>query len=143
MRDLYRVLQVDPAADPDVIAAAYRVLARKLHPDRGGHQAALMTELNAAYAVLRNRESRAQYDRDRRAGIQPGLAAQDPEGVPFSTPSNGRLDFGRYEGWTLRDVAGQDIDYLRWLSRHASSARHRQEIAMLLREFDAPKGRGR
>ncbi|HEY4767819.1 MAG TPA: J domain-containing protein, partial [Candidatus Limnocylindria bacterium] len=32
-RDPYRILGVLPEADPDVIRAAYRVLARKLHPD--------------------------------------------------------------------------------------------------------------
>lgn len=143
MRDLYRILQVDPAADPDVIAAAYRVLARKLHPDQGARDAARMAELNAAYGVLRDPITRAEYDRERRAGIQRAMPQPDPEGVPFSAPSDGRLDFGRYEGWTLREVAGHDIDYLRWLSRHASGARHRQEIAMLLREFVAPKARRR
>lgn len=143
MRDLYSVLHVDPAADPDVIAAAYRVLARKLHPDQGGRDAARMAELNAAYSVLRDRDRRAQYDRDRRAGIQRAMPSPDPDGVPFSAPSDGRLDFGRYEGWTLRDIAKHDIDYLRWLSRHASGARHRQEIAMLLRELDTPKHRPR
>jgi curved DNA-binding protein CbpA len=31
-RDFYKVLQVDPDADPDVIAAAYEVLSGKLNP---------------------------------------------------------------------------------------------------------------
>jgi len=31
--DLYRVLQVDPSADPEVIEAAYKRLALKYHPD--------------------------------------------------------------------------------------------------------------
>ena len=34
--DHYRVLQVDPAADLEVIQAAYRVLARRYHPDLSG-----------------------------------------------------------------------------------------------------------
>ena len=34
-RDPYRILQVQPDADPDVMQAAYRVLARKAHPDAG------------------------------------------------------------------------------------------------------------
>ena len=33
INDFYRVLQVDPAAEPEVIRAAYRALARKYHPD--------------------------------------------------------------------------------------------------------------
>ena len=31
--DLYRLLQVDPRADTDVIRAAYRTLAAKNYPD--------------------------------------------------------------------------------------------------------------
>jgi len=28
------------------------------------------------------------------------------------------LDFGRYRGWTLAQVARQDRDFLEWLQRH-------------------------
>src|SRR5215207_1644847 len=62
--DLYRILQVDPAADPDVIQAAYRVLARKFHPDGAGSDA-LMKRLNGAWEVLGDARRRARYDIDR------------------------------------------------------------------------------
>lgn len=140
-RDAYRVLQVDAEADPDVIAAAYRVLARKLHPDAGGADAARMAELARAYAVLRDPVRRQAYDRERRGAVRAQVA---PAPVPPSSdPAPGdtsRLDFGRYRGWTLPEVARRDPDYLRWLSRHASGARHRAEIAQLLRQIDAPAG---
>lgn len=136
-RDAYRVLQVDPLADPDVIAAAYRVLARKLHPDNGVADAARMAELNEAYRRVRDPEERRRYDRERRAGVERAAPAvpADPDGVSFSQPSDGRLDFGRYAGWTLEEVARRDLDYLRWLQRHASGARHRTEIAQILRRY--------
>lgn len=143
MRDLYQVLQVDPAAEADVIAAAYRVLARKLHPDRAAREGERMIELNRAYAILRDPSSRARYDRDRALGIQQPIPVPEPDGVRYTAPTAGRLDFGRYEGWTLRDVARRDPDYLRWLSRHASGARHRAEIEALLRELEPPKSRPR
>lgn len=140
-RDAYRVLQVDPHADPDVIAAAYRVLARKLHPDRGSADAVRMAELNTAYARVRDPDERRAYDRERRAGIQRAAAPAplDPDGVAYSQPSDGRLDFGRYAGWTLEEVARRDLDYLRWLQRHASGARHRAEIGQLLRRYAPPE----
>ena len=31
--DLYKVLQVDPHAEPEVVDAAFRRMARKYHPD--------------------------------------------------------------------------------------------------------------
>ena len=45
-----------------------------------------------------------------------------------------RLDFGRYEGWSLYDLAKRDPAYLRWLARHSSGLRFRREIARVLGE---------
>ncbi len=47
-------------------------------------------------------------------------------------PGSTKLDFGRYAGWSLRDLARHDPDYLRWLSRHSSGLRYRTEIGRLL-----------
>ena len=44
------------------------------------------------------------------------------------------LDFGRYEGWRLRELARRDPDYLRWLARHSSGIRYRTAIEQVLRE---------
>ena len=67
--DLYKVLQVDPEADPEVVQAAYRRLARKFHPDvaPGPEAAARMTAINAAWAVLGDPEERRAYDHERAA----------------------------------------------------------------------------
>lgn len=147
-RDPYRILQVDPGADAEVIAAAFRVLARKLHPDSGSADAARMAELNWAYGLLRDRDSRARYDRDRRLGrtepARPPAAPTRRDGVgrsPDSGVGGARLDFGRYSGWTLREVARRDLDYLRWLSRHSSGAPLREEISALLWELDPDAAR--
>lgn len=64
-RDLYRVLQVDPSADPEVIEAAYRRLALKYHPDLnlGDSQAEdQMKRINEAFRVLGKPQLRADYD---------------------------------------------------------------------------------
>ncbi len=65
--DYYQILQVDPSAEPDVIAATYRRLARKYHPDVSADPAAgaKMTRLNEAYEILSNPESRRRYDTER------------------------------------------------------------------------------
>ncbi len=63
--DLYRALQVDPSADPEVIEAAYKRLALKYHPDhnRGDPQAEEhMKRINEAYRVLGKPDLRADYD---------------------------------------------------------------------------------
>jgi curved DNA-binding protein CbpA len=57
MPDFYEVLQVHPSAEPEVIRAAYRILARKYHPDHGG-DARRMVVLNDAWDVLGDKSSR-------------------------------------------------------------------------------------
>ena len=64
MSDHYEVLQVHPRAEPDVIRAAYRILARKYHPDMGG-DANRMIAINDAWDVLGDPARRAAYDAKR------------------------------------------------------------------------------
>ncbi len=61
---LYQQLQVDPAADIEVIDAAYRRLAMRYHPDRDKSDEAVqrMQVLNEAKRVLSDPVSRARYD---------------------------------------------------------------------------------
>ncbi len=63
-RDYYKMLQVDPEADADVIAAAYRRLSLKYHPDtnRAADATRRMQEINEAYEVLKDAARRARYD---------------------------------------------------------------------------------
>lgn len=64
--DYYRILQVDPEADPDVVEAAYKRLARKYHPDLNPEPDAnqRMQEINVAYEVLGDPEKRAEYHQE-------------------------------------------------------------------------------
>ena len=65
--DPYKVLQVDPEAEDEVIQAAYRRLAQKYHPDVAGPDgSARMASINAAWELLRDPASRAAVDRERR-----------------------------------------------------------------------------
>ena len=65
--DLYEILQVHHAAEPEVIEAAYRRLLRMYHPDVNKTSQAhdITVCLNAAYEVLRDPAKRADYDRRR------------------------------------------------------------------------------
>ncbi|HET6379650.1 MAG TPA: DnaJ domain-containing protein [candidate division Zixibacteria bacterium] len=143
-RDPYRILNVIPGADPDVIKAAYRVLARKLHPDAGAAMdeatARRMVDLNWAYAQIRDAAARQRWETERKAPPPPTAAGPRTHGAGWTPedPTAVVLDFGRYRGWTLREIARRDLEYLSWLRRHASGARFRGAIDQLLRE-----GRGR
>lgn len=84
--DPYKILQVDPEAEDEVIQAAYRRLAQKYHPDVAGPDGAeRMTAINAAWALLRDPAQRASHDRERRLTPDPPAA-----GPTASTSSNAR-----------------------------------------------------
>ncbi len=73
-RDYYEVLGVSRDASPDEIRRAYRRLARKYHPDvsKDKDAEARFKEVNEAYQVLGDRETRARYDRFGHAGLDQG-----------------------------------------------------------------------
>jgi curved DNA-binding protein CbpA len=204
--DPYKILQVDPEAEDEVIAAAYRRLARKYHPDTATGSEALgrMEAINAAWEVLGNSARRAAHDRQRalraamsRSGAAaaagptpsggeggPGRAAPRPApgpapnaarpaspphprepdvvsrdwssgrssvgggydpsmrradgtgaaGPPPGNPSGSVMNFGRYSGWSLGEIARSDLEYLEWLDRMPIGRPYRDEIDAILRQ---------
>jgi curved DNA-binding protein CbpA len=140
--DFYRVLQVDPAADPDVIQAAYRVLARKLHPDLTGDEEG-MKSVNAAWDILRDAQKRQRYDRERGAAVEAAAPTPTPPaktyvpdhaGPPPGNPFGPLVTFGRYEGWSLGEIARVDRPFLEWLRGVPAGRGLRDEIDLVLRQ---------
>jgi curved DNA-binding protein CbpA len=138
--DLYGILQVDPRAEHTVIQAAYHALARRVHPDQSGNDASssTMALLNRAYGVLRDPIQRRAYD-DSRTVPQPIAepTVQPAAPAPVAVAADGgaqrtTVSFGRYQGWTLQQLAKQDPEYLEWLRRHSSGIGYRRQIDELL-----------
>jgi curved DNA-binding protein CbpA len=59
-----------------------------------------------------------------------GLGAAGP---PPGRPSGMVLNFGRYAGWSLGEVARHDIEYIEWLDRAPIGRNYRQEVDGILR----------
>lgn len=78
MSDLYDILDVARDATPDEIKKAYRRAARSAHPDAGGDEETFK-QVQRAYKVLSDPQSRARYDRFGDDGT-PGSRGQDPFG---------------------------------------------------------------
>ncbi len=78
-RDLYQILQVDPAAEPEVVQAAFKRLALKYHPDTNPSPDAhrRMQELNEAYAIIGDPYQRAAYDRERQEKLKAQRQAEE------------------------------------------------------------------
>ncbi len=236
--DPYKVLQVDPQAEAEVIGAAYRRLARMYHPDVSpdpdSHEK--MIAINQAWEQLRDPVKRAAVDRAlmRASGTAAWAAAADaqartarrapaapanPEGTgPVTTPSPGGtpppdtsagspgsanrpfgsmsdpvdvasvgpaagpgprawttgrvpiggfssgatsrpdgegaagappgnpsgsvLNFGRYAGWSLGEIARMEVEYLEWLDRMPIGRAYHQEIDEILRAKGLRSSRG-
>ncbi len=60
-KDYYKILGVDKKASTEEIKTAFRKMAHKHHPDKGGDEEKFK-EVNEAYQVLGNENKRQQYD---------------------------------------------------------------------------------
>jgi len=67
--ELYKVLGVEKTAGQDEIRKAYRKLAIKNHPDKGGDPEEFK-KIQAAYEVLKDEEKRAKYDKYGLEGVE-------------------------------------------------------------------------
>ena len=103
-RDYYEVLGVDKNADEAAIKKAYRVLAKKYHPDMNPGDAEAekkFKEASEAYAILSDPEKRRQYDQYGHAAFENGGGAGGFGGFDF----NG-ADFGDIFGDIFGDLFG-------------------------------------
>lgn len=90
--DLYATLGVSPRADAAELAMAYRAMLHRHHPDKGVEASVERTiAVVRAYAVLRDDDGRARYDRTRllrwsarrREEASPLLLAGDRDELPL------------------------------------------------------------
>ncbi|HEV7798964.1 MAG TPA: DnaJ domain-containing protein [Pyrinomonadaceae bacterium] len=63
-KDYYEILGANERTTPRDLERLYKRMAARHHPDRGGSEEAMKT-LNEAYGVLRNKETRHEYDAQR------------------------------------------------------------------------------
>ncbi len=95
MEDYYKVLGISRDASKEEIKKAYKKLAHKHHPDKGGDEETFK-KISEAYHVLSDDNKRAQYDRFGRSG--PGMGAGANQGTSgfegFGGFSEADFDFG-------------------------------------------------
>jgi curved DNA-binding protein CbpA len=158
-RDPYEVLGVPRDATVRQIRSAYVARARRVHPDVVGPRGlALMRELNAAWATLKDAEERTAFDRatsGSATGSSPAMPSRNDPNRPFWTgamgPPPGRpigpvLEFGIYLGWSIGEIARRDRGYLLWLRDRPEASAIRGAVMKLIdpdaNESEAPR-RGR
>src|SRR5579864_6853060 len=96
--NFYAVLGISRDADDETIRSAYRILARRYHPDRGaGSSAEKFRQVNEAYETLIDPGSRQSYDLSLRWAQHPVPIRVEPmmaQSGPFSQEDAGL--FGRF-----------------------------------------------
>lgn len=151
--DYYKVLGIDKSATTDEIKAAYRKLARKLHPDLNPDDKEAnkkFQQLNEANAVLSDPEKRKKYDKygkdwehgeeyekyrqaqqqQRQSSTGGGyeFTGEDFQGEHFSDFFESM--FGRQRGRTQSRFRGQDINAGLNLTLNEAYTTHKQTFTI-------------
>ncbi len=119
-KDYYSILGVEKTADQDIVKKAYKKLALELHPDRtGGDKTAeaRFKEVNEAYSVIGNKESRERYD----------SMENMPSGIDWSSWTGDR-GHGGFSMHDLQDLFEQQFDM-----RHNNAGARGNDIATHVR----------
>ncbi len=115
MRDYYEILGIEKNASEDDIKRAYRLIAKKCHPDLNPDNKEAeqeFKEATAAYEILGDPEKRSRYDRFGHAGVDPNAQSQGFGG--FGDIFDDLFDiFGGGSSSARRrgPVQGQDLRY--------------------------------
>jgi curved DNA-binding protein len=103
--DFYQTLGVSENASPDEIKKAYRSLANKHHPDKGGDQAKFK-DISVAYDTLSDPNKKAEYDQQRKYGNGTQFHFNSGDFNHFNDIFGG---FGQHFGGGFQDIFGRRI----------------------------------
>lgn len=89
MTNYYKVLGVTQSSEPEVIAAAYKAMMRKYHPDTNKSVSAekKAKEINEAYEVLKSAVSRREHDAELKRAATRNAPPPPPPPPPPATSS--------------------------------------------------------
>lgn len=88
--DLYNILGITSSASPEEIRKAYRIMAKKYHPDKNPgneHASEMFKKVNEANEILSDPKKREIYDKHGLAGVRDGV------------PMDGFDGFGGFPGF--------------------------------------------
>lgn len=92
-REYYEILGLEKGASDDEIKKAFRRIAVKEHPDRGGDEAKFK-EASEAYEVLKDPGKRQRYDQFGHAGVGGASNGGNPFEAPGGAGQEMHFDFG-------------------------------------------------
>jgi DnaJ-class molecular chaperone len=96
MKDPYQIIGVERTASASDIKKAYKAQAQAQHPDKGGDEFAF-TELQWAYAILKDADKRAHWDR---------TGAEHKKGPTLDEQATGEI-LNAFQQWLQMVMGGQ------------------------------------
>jgi curved DNA-binding protein CbpA len=135
----------EAAARMTAINRAWEVLRdpgrRAMYDQARGNRAKAASPANATTGTSPGAASAPAASAEGPAGssLRPDPGLRRPPGAaasatpPPGQPSGSVLNFGRYDGWSLGEIARTDLEYIEWLDRTPIGRPYRQEIDEILR----------
>jgi len=137
-RDLERAAAAAARPEPPDAARPTRPSAASSSATSGGRTSS--SSSSAGYAPRRPETVSSDWTSGRSShgggydpsqmGAPDGLGAAGP---PPGDPSGSVLNFGRFAGWSLGEIARRDLDYIEWLDRMPIGRSFRDELDVILR----------
>jgi molecular chaperone DnaJ len=106
MANYYDTLGVSKGASEDEIKKAFRKLAHKYHPDKGGGDEKKFKEINEAYQVLSDKEKRRQYDQFGQTFSGNGGGPRAGQGFGGFSGQGGPAGGFDFSGVDFEDISG-------------------------------------
>ncbi|MFA7049914.1 MAG: molecular chaperone DnaJ [Patescibacteria group bacterium] len=125
-KDYYSALGVSKTASQAEIKNAFRKLAHKHHPDKGG-DANKFKEINEAYQILGNEQKRKQYDQFGSSAFSGGGG---PGGFDFSGFQGGNFSGSGIDFEDLGDIFGGFGDMFGFSGRSSGRAQNKRGADM-------------
>lgn len=133
---MYTALGVDKNATPAEIKKAYRKMAIKHHPDKGGDPETFK-EISKAYEILSDPEKRQKYDRFGEEGVEGGGGGADPTDI-FDMMFGGGRGGGRGGGGGKKK--GRNVVHPMDVSLEQMYNGHTKKVAINRTVIDKAKG---
>ncbi|HCL55472.1 MAG TPA: hypothetical protein DHW82_00465 [Spirochaetia bacterium] len=88
-KDYYKILQVDPEADKEIIQKVYHLLMKKYHPDVSiQDDGKIIRELNQAYEILKDGKKRNDYDQEYQKYKKQSVIVHEVKSRPYLAEKN-------------------------------------------------------
>ena len=106
MKDLYKILDVDKSSTSNDIKRAYKKMAFKHHPDKGGTEEKFK-EISEAYEILSDDTKRKRYDLGGYDSVQQSDGGGNPMDMFNNLFGGGGMMFNMMGGNPFTEMMGQ------------------------------------